>query len=403
MLTIINLGAEKDLLAAIDKAASILLTLDCNVCGLDTEKTVENALTQEEVYAMRKGDSINRTGPSILQLCVKGDVVNPLEYTSVKTVEIPGDVAYICFIFPLLRVRLEKEKDQNRVIYPKSLKKLLAYKSIAKVGADIKGDVRTLEDTYGFSINSSLDIQDIATSFGMADSSLESLAMKFLGKGKLTGEKHEGNYNGMLSDIQVLYAGYDAYLSLKVYEAFFISSRRIKVSSAQQEVVKVNLTTSDYNDMIMFIRVSSTIPFVKDYVSEDAFFENFYTGYKKWRQDKTKPEIQALSASFINRALKEGFLVEDQNRPKMYKISPKDVAIQLRNAVEDYLVKNVSRTQGAPRNTILNKLIEELAYITLPAGYDKSNMVENIINSLINKKVIKLTGGGNKIVLNKTV
>lgn len=375
MLRIVDIGQEADIVAATDIAVSEIFNTEASVCGFDTEKTVPNALTQNDIVSQRE-TGISRTTPAIAQLCIKGNIAKH-PYISITTLELPSGEDYTCYIFPLIRYTLEKD-----IVAPKSIKQLLNRDTLVKVGADIKGDVMNIEKAYTISILAWLDLQDLAKSLGIKDASLNSLSITYANAQKLP--SGYGNYNGKLNTVQIQYAGYDAYLSLKVYESILARSHII-VPAVQAPVLNIKITLDQYYDMMKFINTKTTIRLSKTPSDMQIFVDTFKNSYSNFKTEKRNNEIVAITKAFLDMAVKKRDLVYKDG---IYEFPDKEVP----TVVRELIMNNIDTisVNGVPKQVFIGNMAKLLTFklkLDKPTIY---NLLNNVLASLVNERMIIL-------------
>ncbi|MFI3322920.1 MAG: 3'-5' exonuclease [Rikenellaceae bacterium] len=107
--------------------------------------------------------------------------------------------------------RVDRIKLSNRVV------RLLRSKSIIKVGADIKEDIRKLQEIVKFTPEGFVDLQKIAIDYGIEEKSLKKLTAIVLGR-KLSKAQRLSNWSAKtLTEQQITYAATDSYVSREIY------------------------------------------------------------------------------------------------------------------------------------------------------------------------------------------
>lgn len=113
----------------------------------------------------------------------------------------------VCYLFRL-----------NRIPLAKPILQLLENKNILKIGADVAGDLRLLRQIRHFRDGGFVDLQTIATQWGVEEKSLRKLSAIILGQ-RVSKAQRLSNWEATsLTDKQQLYAATDAWACLRIYE-----------------------------------------------------------------------------------------------------------------------------------------------------------------------------------------
>lgn len=105
----------------------------------------------------------------------------------------------------------------NRLGLPPSLKRILACRSILKVGVAIHDDLGKLNGLHAFEPGAFLDLQQIVGQYGIEDRGLRKLAAIILGI-RVSKAQQLTNWEGeKLTPAQELYAATDAWVCLAMY------------------------------------------------------------------------------------------------------------------------------------------------------------------------------------------
>lgn len=112
-----------------------------------------------------------------------------------------------CYLIRLSKLKLDK-----------SITKILENKDIIKVGADIAQDLRGLQALRRFRHDGFVDIQNMASEWGIGEKSLRKLAAIILGT-KVSKAQRLTNWEASeLTPAQKNYAATDAWVCIKIYE-----------------------------------------------------------------------------------------------------------------------------------------------------------------------------------------
>lgn len=112
----------------------------------------------------------------------------------------------MCFLFRLNKIPLDKPILQ-----------LLEQKHILKIGADVAGDLRSLRQIRHFRDGGFIDLQTIASQWGIEEKSLRKMSAIVLGK-RVSKAQRLSNWEATtLTDKQQLYAATDAWACIEIY------------------------------------------------------------------------------------------------------------------------------------------------------------------------------------------
>lgn len=113
----------------------------------------------------------------------------------------------VCFLFRL-----------NKIPLAKPILQLLEDKKVLKIGADIAGDLRSLRQIRHFRDGGFVDLQSIASEWGIGEKSLRKLSAIVLGQ-RVSKAQRLSNWEATtLTDKQQLYAATDAWVCTRIYE-----------------------------------------------------------------------------------------------------------------------------------------------------------------------------------------
>ena len=155
---------------ALEEACNLLA--ECSVLGFDTE-----------------------TRPSF-----KAGVTNKMSLLQLSTYD-------RCYL-----IRLNKVKFSNKVL------SLLQRSDILKIGADVAGDLRSLNKLRNFTPRGFIDLQSEVGKFGIEDKSLRKMSGIILGK-RVSKAQRLSNWEAQsFTDQQKVYAATDAWVCLKILE-----------------------------------------------------------------------------------------------------------------------------------------------------------------------------------------
>ena len=107
----------------------------------------------------------------------------------------------------------------NRVKFSNKLLSILQRSDITKIGADVAGDLRSLNKLRNFTPRGFIDLQSEVGKFGIEDKSLRKMSGIVLGK-RVSKAQRLSNWEAQsFTDQQKIYAATDAWVCLKIYDA----------------------------------------------------------------------------------------------------------------------------------------------------------------------------------------
>lgn len=113
----------------------------------------------------------------------------------------------LCFLFRL-----------NKIPLAKPILQVLETDSILKIGADVAGDLRSLRQIRHFRDGGFVDLQSIASEWGIEDKSLRKLSAIVLRQRVSKAQRLSNWEAATLTDKQRLYAATDAWVCTRIYE-----------------------------------------------------------------------------------------------------------------------------------------------------------------------------------------
>ena len=113
----------------------------------------------------------------------------------------------VCYLFRL-----------NKIPLAKPILQLLEDRRILKIGADVAGDLRSLRQIRHFRDGGFVDLQGIATEWGIGEKSLRKLSAIVLGRRVSKAQRLSNWEAATLTDKQQLYAATDAWVCTRIYE-----------------------------------------------------------------------------------------------------------------------------------------------------------------------------------------
>ena len=112
----------------------------------------------------------------------------------------------VCYLFRL-----------NKIPLAKPILQLLENKNVLKIGADVAGDLRSLRQIRHFRDGGFIDLQTIASQWGIEEKSLRKLSAIVLGL-RVSKAQRLSNWEATtLTDKQQLYAATDAWVCIQIY------------------------------------------------------------------------------------------------------------------------------------------------------------------------------------------
>ena len=106
----------------------------------------------------------------------------------------------------------------NRVKFSNKLLSILQRSDICKIGADVAGDLRSLNKLRNFTPRGFIDLQSEVGKFGIEDKSLRKMSGIILGK-RVSKAQRLSNWEAQsFTEQQMMYAATDAWVCLKIYD-----------------------------------------------------------------------------------------------------------------------------------------------------------------------------------------
>ncbi|HLX54003.1 MAG TPA: 3'-5' exonuclease, partial [Aquella sp.] len=267
-----------------------LLNRNPHVVGLDTETTVHfnSALDTHKLT-------------SVLQVCVREN-----SRARISNLPVHSEDAEVYSVFI---VHLKHLHDSQGKL-PSSLIKFFNAPDIIKVGAAIQLDAENIKKSYGIKIQGIVNIQDLARSMGISKISLNDLAEKYLNLNKL--DSKLGNYDTTLTNDQIEYAAYDAYLSLAIYQKMLnipLKSTKPYFYTPENDF-ESKFKPNDVNiDKFEAVRVFNFLQTMKVFSpNEGVYFEKIFNviknSYADWNHDLETASLKLQQALNILTELK---------------------------------------------------------------------------------------------------
>ncbi|MDO4758978.1 MAG: 3'-5' exonuclease [Rikenellaceae bacterium] len=116
----------------------------------------------------------------------------------------------------------------NRIPLAKPLLRLLESKEVLKIGADVAGDLRSLNQLRHFHDGGFIDLQQIASEWGIEEKSLRKLSAIVLGKRVSKAQRLSNWESSTLTDKQQLYAATDAWVCTQIYRRLINTPKKAK-------------------------------------------------------------------------------------------------------------------------------------------------------------------------------
>ena len=112
-----------------------------------------------------------------------------------------------CYLVRLCRTKLHP-----------AILKILSNKDIKKVGADVAGDIRSLHELRNFKERGFIDLQQMASYWGIEEKSLRKMSALVLGQRVSKAQRLSNWEASTLTPQQQMYAATDAWVCIKIYE-----------------------------------------------------------------------------------------------------------------------------------------------------------------------------------------
>lgn len=112
-----------------------------------------------------------------------------------------------CYLIRLCRTKLHN-----------SLLKILSNPNIIKIGADVAGDIRSLHALRHFQERGFIDLQQIASNWGIEEKSLRKMSAIVLGRRVSKAQRLSNWEASTLTPQQQMYAATDAWVCVEIYK-----------------------------------------------------------------------------------------------------------------------------------------------------------------------------------------
>ncbi len=106
----------------------------------------------------------------------------------------------------------------NRIPLAKPILELLESRKVLKIGADVAGDLRSLRQLRRFRDGGFIDLQTIASEWGIEERSLRKLSAIVLGKRVSKAQRLSNWEAASLTHKQLIYAATDAWVCTRIYD-----------------------------------------------------------------------------------------------------------------------------------------------------------------------------------------
>ena len=302
-----------------DNFCKEIITCNPNIIGLDTE-TLKH--TNSDIF-----------GIDIIQFCIEITHLDFIQEEYYQSIKIDGNRKYVSYVF--------KMSEHYKYALPSKMRTILENKNMIKVGCDIMTDVYRMKQIYDFVDRGYVDNQYIATSLGNKDFSLNALSLKYMGIKK---------YNS--NDI-ILYAAWDAYLSLCTY---------LCLIGKYNKMIETNIKTINVNkqeiDNLLYHLINKTTLFTNNTTTKKKLINTINTCYAVWTKKYNKEEVNTL----INYTIKYW---SDKN---IITINDDNVFLNI----------NDNNTKNSSSN---NSMMDKLFKVIPEKGMKKQSMINFISNS----------------------
>ena len=287
-----------------------ILNSGCTVIGLDTETSI----------------NAENNGIDILQLCINSSSINSSSINSSKNISLEIKLNennnYIAYIFMISKFCISKK-----------LKQILENNRLIKVGCDITNDIPRMQNSFNFIPRAFVDTQYIAKSLQLNTISLDGLGKLLvnMGKSNLSGTSNNllhSKWNNNLSDIQIKYAGLDAYLSLVTYTGLLNTNyTNTKINDNNNDNNKLDLKIEAL-DIFKYLKYNSTIFQSKKNITEDKIINILRSSYNKWVNNYSRGVIIEKTQSILKYLIDNKYLYKnptDYSIKLYYKNKEKDI------------------------------------------------------------------------------
>ena len=186
---------------------------DGRIVIVDREEQVEKAY--QDLAAQQIIGFDTETRPSF-----KAGVTNKVALLQLSTDK-------CCYLIRLCRTKLHP-----------AILKILSNPNIKKIGADVAGDIRSLHALRNFKERGFIDLQQIASCWGIEEKSLRKMSALVLGERVSKAQRLSNWEASTLTPQQQMYAATDAWVCIKIYE-------KLMATPPLKELPPLDITTKE--------------------------------------------------------------------------------------------------------------------------------------------------------------
>ena len=342
-----------------EKFCREIISYKPNVIGLDTE-TIKQV--NDEIF-----------GIDIIQFCMEVTSFDSIQKEYYRSSKIDGNRQYISYVFRMC--------DHYQYALPPSIRTILESKNIIKVGCDIMTDLKRMKQIYDFNDKGFIDNQYIAISQGNIDYSLNSLSLKYLGIGKV--KKNMDDY--------ILYAAWDAYLSLCTYLGLTGQYDKYR----KNDIKTINIETEEIDKLIDHLIIKTTL-FNNKTTTKTKLINTINTCYPVWTKKYDKVEINYMIEYSLHYWQNNGLI----------NIDGENITLNNNNSnnnntdnMKEKLLKNIPE-KGMKKQSMINYISNSFYfnYTTENKFTKSSEFIKKLIENGTLKKI-----NGLKYVINKNL
>ena len=188
---------------------------DGRIVIVDREEQVEKAY--QDLAAQQIIGFDTETRPSF-----KAGVTNKVALLQLSTDK-------CCYLIRLCRTKLHP-----------AILKILSNPNIKKIGADVAGDIRSLHALRNFKERGFIDLQQIASCWGIEEKSLRKMSALVLGERVSKAQRLSNWEASTLTPQQQMYAATDAWVCIKIYE-------KLMATQPLKELPQLDVTPKEEN------------------------------------------------------------------------------------------------------------------------------------------------------------
>jgi ribonuclease D len=272
--------------------------------------------------------------------------------------------------------------------FPPQLKSILANKEILKVGVEVAVDARELLYSYGVSISSVFDLNRIAP--GKETLGLKRMALQYLDqdleKGKYITCSNWGREE--LTDLQKVYAAYDASVALEIFNAMMEKDKSLQI----EENHIINFAFNP--DNFLFTDAHQTIPNKALFIPK--CYERSTLGGKKGKQNVGGGgrDVNDNNSAVDNQNIEGELYSADYIAPKTsrYRGREREISDSLIRLYLSYLYKCI--VDKKKNNYEPNGLDEEQPVLLIPTFFPPS--LRAIFHDIANQNGLYSVSKGSK-------